>query len=90
MQSVGKDRGFAGRDLRLLRGYVLYRNLDMADAQSILKALAEDEAYATARPGALYYYGRTLYGNGYFEEGANWLEKVARRFPEMIPADPIR
>jgi uncharacterized protein HemY len=68
-----------------MKAYLFYRTLAFSDAKLLLEPLAEDDAYVAKRPGALYYYGRVLYGEGRFEQGADALEAFVTRWPALVP-----
>jgi tetratricopeptide (TPR) repeat protein len=72
-----------GRDLRLLYGYVLYKTVRLDEAASLLEPLVARDAWAKTRPAAVYYLGRTYYGDGKFRQGAALLERFAREHPEL-------
>jgi spermidine synthase len=64
-----------GKDLQLVVGYLLYKAEMEDDAVDLLKPLAADPQYVKRRPVLLYYLGRALYGEAFYEAGAREMNR---------------
>jgi uncharacterized protein HemY len=64
-----------GKDFMLLQGFLEYKAEFYTDAVDDLKGLAEDEAFAKARPELFYYLGRAHYANASYGKAVAALER---------------